>query len=99
MMHEGAEDIVFRLLCCVVHCLVQDHCIGVHNGLFIVTAWWCILDCSVQVQSRGKQEGAMDRVFKSLCCVLHYLVQNFCIGVHNGLLMVTAWWCILVCSV
>ena len=41
---------MFRSLCCVVHCLVQDHCIGVHNGLFIVPAGWCILKCSVQVQ-------------------------------------------------
>ena len=30
----------------------------------------------------------MDRVFKSLCCVVHYLVHEYCIGVHNGLFIV-----------
>ena len=42
-----------------------------------------------------KQEGAMKRVFKSLCCFVHYLVQNYCIDVHNKLFIVIAWWCIL----
>ena len=49
-MQEGARDRVFKSLCGVVHYLVQDHCIGVHNGLFIVMAWWCILNSSVKVQ-------------------------------------------------
>ena len=30
----------------------------------------------------------MDRVFKSLCCVVHYLVHEYCIGVYNGLFIV-----------
>ena len=40
-------DRVFKSLCCVVHCFIQDVCIGVHNGLFTFMAWWCILDSSV----------------------------------------------------
>ena len=55
-------DRVFKSLCCVMHCLVQDVCIGVHNGLFTFIAWWCILDSSVQVQIRegGKKERLME---------------------------------------
>ena len=33
-------------------------------------------------------EGSVERVFKSLCCVVHYLVQDYCIGVHDGLFIV-----------
>ena len=54
MMHEGARDRVFRSLCCVVHFLVQDHCIGLHNGMVIVTAWWYIW--FVQFKSRLEKE-------------------------------------------
>ena len=25
-------------------------------------------------------EGSMERVFKSLCCVVHYVIQNYCMG-------------------
>ena len=55
---EGARDRVFQSLCFVVYFLVQDYYIGVHNGLFLVIACWCILHCSVQVQIRegGKKE-------------------------------------------
>ena len=65
-------DGVFKSLCCVVHNLVQDDCIGVHNGLFIVIAWWCILDCSVQVQIRegGKKENGWSVQVIVLCCAL-----------------------------
>ena len=72
MMHEGAEDIVFRLLCCVVHCLVQDHFIGVHNGLFRVIAWWCILNCSVQVHIReeARRSNGQSVQVIVLCCTL-----------------------------
>ena len=37
----------------------------------------------------------MDRMFKSLCCVVHYLVQDDFIGMYKGLFEVIAWWCIL----
>ena len=40
-------DRLFTSLCCVVHCLVQDVCIGVHNGLFTFIVSSCILDSSV----------------------------------------------------
>ena len=41
----------------------------------------------------------MDGVFKSLCCVVHYLVKYVCIGVYNGLFIVMARWCIMNSSV
>ena len=83
MMHEGAEDIVFRLLCCVVHCLVkiialvcimivQSYCMVMHIELLSSSSYW-----------RGSKKEQCT-VFKSLCCVVHYLVHVYCIGVHNG---------------
>ena len=68
--------------------IVYSYCMVVHIGLFSSSSDW-----------RRRQEGEMDRVFKSLCCVVHYLVQDDCIGVQNGLFIVIAWWCILDCSV
>ena len=68
-MHEGARDRVFKSLCYVVHYLVQDHCIGVYNGLFIVTAWWCILVCSVQVQIREGSKKKQGIECSSHCAV------------------------------
>ena len=38
---------MFKFLCGVLYCLFQDFCIGMHNGLFKVIAWWCILDWTV----------------------------------------------------
>ena len=63
-------DRVFKSLCCVVHCLVQDVCIDMHNGWLKVMARWCILDSSVQVKIRegGKKEKWME--CPSNCAVL-----------------------------
>ena len=70
--------------------MVQDDCIGVHNGLFIVMAWWS--DWIVQFKFILEKEARriMDGVFKSLCCVVHYWVQDLCIGMHNGWFKVIA---------
>ena len=93
-------DRVFKSLWCVVYYLVQDYCIGVHNGLFIVIAWWCILDCSVKFQIRegSKKELWIERSSHCavLCTIWFKIIALVCM---NGLLIVTAWWGILDCLV
>ena len=82
------------MLCCAP--FGSNHCIGVYNGLFIVTAWWCILDCSVQVQARegSKKEQCIE--CSSHCVVLCTIGFNInalvCIMDCSRLLSGGAYW-------
>ena len=95
-MHEGARDRVFKSLCCVVHYLVQDYCIGVHNGQFIVITCWCILDCLVQVQIREGSKKEKWIKCSSHCVVLctigFKIIALVCIMDCSRLLHGGAYW-------
>ena len=71
--------------------MVQDDCIGVHNGLFIVIAglsYW-IVQFKFIIEKEARRR--MDGVFKLLCCVVYCLFQDFGIEMHNGLFKFIAW--------
>ena len=93
---EGAMYRVFKSFCCVLHYWVQDHCIGMHNGLFKVIAWWCILDCSGQVQIRegGKKEKWIEHSshFAVLCTISFKIFALVCIMDCSWLLHSGAYW-------
>ena len=75
--------------------MVQDDCIGVHNGLFIVIVGWSYWIVQFKFRLEKEARRRMDGVFKLLCYVVHSWFQDPCIGMHNGLFKVIAWWCIL----
>ena len=89
-------DRVFKSVCCVVHYFFQDYCIDVHNGLFMVTAWWCIWDCSVQVQVRegSKKEQCIECSSHCvvLCTIGFKIIALVCIMICSRLLQGGAYW-------
>ena len=62
--------------------MVQDDCIGVHNGLLIVIAGWSFWIFSSSSEKEARRR--MDEVFKLLCCVFVILFQDFALKCRMG---------------
>ena len=68
MMCEGAKDSVqVVVLCCALYS--SGSLQWGAKGLFIVISWRCTLNCQFKFTLERKQEGSLERVFKSLCGV------------------------------
>ena len=50
--------------------MVQDDCIGVHNGLLIVIAGWSFWIVQFKFREGGKKENGWSVQVIVLCCVL-----------------------------
>ena len=68
---------MFKPLCCVVYYVVQDECFGVHNGQFIVMAWWSYWIVQFKFRLEKEARRRMDGVFKLLCCCCKLFVSRF----------------------
>ena len=78
-----------KLLYCVVYWVVQDICIGVHNGLLIVIAGWSFWMVQFKFREGDKKENGWSVQVIVLCFVL--LFQDFGMEMHDGLFKFIAW--------
>ena len=69
--------------------MVQEDCIGVHNGLLIVIAGWSFWMVQFKFREGDKKENGWSVQVIVLCFVL--LFQDFGIEMHNGLFKFIAW--------
>ena len=67
---EGSMERTFKSLCCV------------EGSLERVFKLLCCVEGSVErvYKLLCCVEGSAERVFKSLCCVVHFVIQNYCMG-------------------
>ena len=61
---------MFKLLCCVVHWVVQEDWLGVHNGWLIVIAGWSFWIVQFKFREGGKKKNRRSVQVIVLCCVL-----------------------------
>ena len=69
--------------------MVQDYCIGVHNGWLIVIAGWSFWIVQFKFREGDKKENGLSVQVTVLCFVL--LFQDFGIEMQFGLIKFIAW--------